>query len=150
MTRAFLGAMMLAAAPLAAQDSELVGTWRVNFAVMVRVENGATTPVIGGGTLTIAASGDSLIGTLNTDSIPNEPMRPVVQMGGKPKGNTVSLTARGKATINMNGNEREMVSLSTWAVTATGDSLTGTLNRQIQGLGMGPGAQPVTGTRKKV
>lgn len=153
MTRAFMCALLFTAAPLAAQESSsLVGTWRVTFPVMMKMENGVITPTMGDGTLTISSSGDSLIGKLETDSIPDTPPRPVLQLSGKPAGNTVSLMARGKATLSLNGGatQREAVSISTWAVTAAGDSLTGTLDRRMEGMSLSTGGpQPVKGSRKR-
>ncbi len=49
----------------------------------------------------------------------------------------------------MNGVEREAISISTWVLTATGDSVSGTVQRRLEGMAMGP--QPpgsLTGTRK--
>jgi hypothetical protein len=150
MKRVLAVAMILGAAPLAAQGAPQVGTWRMTYPVMMRMENGVATPVSGQGTLTISASGDSLLATLESDPIPDAAARPPQQLSGKPSGNSVVLTGKSRATLNMNGNEREAVAISTWNLKVTNDSLNGTLNRSIEGVAI-PGAapQPVTGVRKK-
>jgi hypothetical protein len=106
---------------------------------------------MGDGTLTILSSGDSLLGKLETDPIPDEQPRPTLHLAGKPAGGSVSLVARSVATLNLGGNLREAVSISTWALKATGDSLTGTLDRRMEGMNLPTGGpQPVKGSRKKV
>lgn len=152
MKRVLAVAFVLGAAPLAAQQAPHVGVWRMTYPVKMRVENGMVTPVSGTGTLTISASGDSLLATLEADPMPDVDPRPPLQLGGKPSGANVTLVGRSTATLNFNGNERQAVAVHTWTLTLANDSLNGTVDRQIEGMAMamgGPTAQPVTGVRKK-
>jgi hypothetical protein len=65
------------------------------------------------------------------------------------EGGTV-FTSRSKAKVNIHGGEREVTMLSTWRLRARGDSLTGTVEREIEGLDAGiQGANPVSGIRRK-
>lgn len=148
--RILVGAMVLAAAPLGAQSAAEVGVWRITFPVKVQMQNDVVTPVMGGATLTISASGDSLLGNLVVDSIPGEALRPPQVLGGKSTGKEVVLTGRSQATLNMNGNLREATSVSTWTLRTVGDSISGTVNRSIEGMAMPPmPPQQVSGLRKK-
>lgn len=61
MMRPLLLGMVLVTAPLAAQQSPAIGVWQVSFPAVMKVENGVATPVMGTGTLTVEASGDSLV-----------------------------------------------------------------------------------------
>ena len=68
----------------------------------------------------------------------------------KSSANTVSFVQRSQATLNANGEERQVTVTSTWSLTADGDAITGSVSREMEGM-MGPGmpAQPVSGTRIK-
>ena len=57
---------------------------------------------------------------------------------------------RGMARVNLNGEEKEVTSISTWTLVAKGDALEGTVERRLEGMDApSRGPQPVTGTRLK-
>ena len=146
-TGSLVVALALCGSSLQAQQS-LAGTWDVSYQAGMRIENGEETPIIANGTLTIEVTADSTIATLLITPGPEMPARPPQRMAAANHQPTV-LVVHGKATINTNGVERELKSTSTWTLSASGDDLTGTIERNIEGLAQGPQAVPVKGTRKK-
>ena len=135
---------------LHSQQSPLVGTWQVSYTAGMRIENGMRTLIEATGALTIAAEGDSLVATLVTDPSPDMPARPPARMAGKSTAGGAVFHSRSKATINTNGEEREATSVNSWTLTARGDSLSGTVERSIEGFdGPAPEPRPVSGTRRK-
>ena len=141
---------MLCSGTLQAQNQSLAGTWLVNFQAGMRIEDGVATPLMGTGTLTVQPAGDSLIGMLATTPGPDMPSRPPMRLAAKASTGEATFIAHSKATINMNGVEHEANVVSTWVLRAKGDSLVGTVARQIDSPDAGPQEpRPVTGTRKK-
>jgi hypothetical protein len=136
---------------LAAQAPAFAGTWQVHYPRGTRVENGEATVIWGTGTLTIAAQGDSLIGTLAADSAPNVPPRPPVRLAGKAASPETTFISYSEATLNMNGDMKTATVVSTWTLAVKGDSLVGTVARRLQGYDMGDDqpAQAVKGVRKR-
>lgn len=151
MFRSFVCTLLFGTTALSAQAPALVGTWRLTYPAGARVENGVHTPIISEGTLTVSLQGDSLVGSLLTDPIPDVPARPAVRMAAaRPAGDEVVFTARSEATLTMNGEERTATVVSTWRLVARGDSVSGTVERRLEGMEMGgAGPQPVTGTRAR-
>lgn len=151
MLRSVVCALLLGTTVLRAQEPALVGTWRLTYPAGARVENGVHTPIIAEGTLTVTAQGDSLIGRLVTDPIPDVPARPPARLAAPmPAGEEGVFTARSTATLNMNGEEQTATVVSTWKLAARGDSVSGTVERRIEGMEMGGGGpQPVTGKRAR-
>jgi len=151
MTRAFALSLLVGTSALSAQQPLLVGTWNVSFTAGMRVENGEATPLMATGVLTIVATGDSLLGDLATNPSPELPARPPTHLAGpRTSGGEVVLVSQSEATISMNGDERKATVVGTWRLGVRGDSLVGTVERKIEGVGMGnPGPQPVTGVRTK-
>lgn len=151
MIRSLVCALLLGSTTLSAQQPALVGTWRLTYPAGMRIENGVPTPIISDGTLTVTAQGDSLIGSLVTDPIPDVPARPPARLAApKPASDEAVFTARSEATLNMNGEERTATVVSTWRLAARGDSVSGTVERRIEGMEMGGGGpRPVTGTRAR-
>ena len=149
MTRSLVIALSLACSTLQAQQHPLVGTWQVTFVAGMSIENGVSTPILGGGTLTIEAQGDSLIGTLVRDPMPGVADRPPARLAGKLGDGAVTLVSESKATINMNGEERQSAVVSTWVLNVNGDSLEGTVARKIEGFNEMAEPSPVTGSRKQ-
>lgn len=142
--------LALVASPLSAQEAPHVGKWKVTFPAGMRVENGSATAINGTGTLTIERVNDSLIGTLVVDPIPDLPARPNNRMAAKADGGAeVTFTSIANGTVTINGEDRPITTVSTWKLQVKGDSLSGTVERRIQGAmplpGQGP--QPVTGVR---
>jgi hypothetical protein len=143
-------ALSTAASPLGAQQLPLAGVWRISYAAGFRVENGTATPIMATGTLTIAQQGDSLIGDLVTDPSPSLPQRPPAHLAAPASAGAAVFISRTTATVNINGDKREATAVSTWTLRASADSLSGTVQRSIEGLEAGTqGPSPVTGTRRK-
>lgn len=139
---------ILAAAPVAAQES-LVGTWNVIYPAGVQVENGQQTTVMGSGTLTIAAQGDSLIGDFVPDPVPELETRGPTRMAAPRSSGKVPLVTRSMMVLDVNGEQRGITLTSTWELEARGDSLAGTLSHRVEGADVAaqkPG--PVRGSRK--
>jgi hypothetical protein len=87
---------------------------------------------------------------LVTDPNPALPARPPAHLAGKLGPGEAVLVSRTKATISINGSAGEAVAVSTWKLQAKGDSLSGTVERKLEGHEMGnQEPKPVTGTRKK-
>ena len=99
--------------------------------------------------LTITEVGDSLVATVRMEPNAELPPRPEARFAAlRIAGNQVTFTQRSEAKLNMNGEEHVAVSVSTWTLMAQGDSLSGTLGRQLEGMDMPmPPPQPITGRR---
>lgn len=150
MTR-ILCALVLASSSLAtAQQHPIIGTWEVNYAAGLRMENGAATPMMAAGVLTVVAQGDSLIGELVTTPSATTPARPATRLAAAvTSGAALVFISHSEARMNMNGEEHTTKVVSTWKLTVTGNALEGTTERSIEGMDMGSGGpQPVTGTRR--
>lgn len=147
-TSTLIAALAVCGSSLQAQQA-LAGTWDITYQAGMRIENGVENPIIANATLNVEVRADSTIGTLTIIPGPEMPSRPPTRMAAANSQPTV-FVVEGKATINHNGVERELKSTSTWTLSATGDTLTGTLERNIEGLDQGaPPPVPVKGTRKK-
>ena len=132
-----------------AQNNPIVGSWKVTFIAGTRVENGTPTNINGSGKLLVQRQGDSLIARLVPDPIEGV-ARPESRLAGPNGAGQVVLTSKGKAQVNMNGDVKEVTSISTWTLTARGDALEGTVERRLEGMDApGRGPQPVSGTRIK-
>jgi len=136
---------------LAAQAPSLAGAWQVSYPRGTMIENGEATVMWGTGTLTIVAQGDSLIGTLAADPVPNVTPKPPVRLAGKAASPEAIFISNSEATLNMNGDMKTATVVSTWTLAVKGDSLVGTVDRKLQGYDMGDDqpAQAVKGARKK-
>src|SRR5215813_9725362 len=128
MVRSILFLLVAGASGLAAQQP-LVGAWDVSYVAGMRVEGGDATPITGSGVLTISAEGDSLVGTLVGNPLPDRPARPPLRLAALAGPEQATFGSRGKATLNRNGVESEVTIVSTWKLTAQGDSLRGTVER---------------------
>ena len=145
-------AALLVAVPFAvqAQTHPLVGAWDIEYAAGMRVDNDGPAPIMAKARMTVVAEGDSLIATVKT--VPPEGMsaRADMRLATKIAPGQVTFVYRSQVRMNINGDESTRESVSTWLLDVTGDSLTGTMARQIGGGDMpGGGPQPVTGTRAK-
>ena len=151
---AFLSSSMLVAAVLGgtygsvlAQANPLVGSWKVTFAAGTRIENGTPTTINGTGTLIVGVHGDSLIARLIPDPIEGA-ARPESRLTAASGAGRIVFISKGKAQVNANGDVKDVTSISTWILSATGDALTGTVERKIEGMDApSRGPQPVSGTR---
>lgn len=153
MNRVLLSLLALTATStaLAAQAPGFPGSWQLTYPRGTRVENGEATVMWGTGVLSIASQGDSLIGTLTGDSVPNVAQRPPVRLAAPKAAGEATFVSYSEATLNMNGDMKTATVVSTWSLTVRGDSLVGTVDRKLKGYDMGDDqpAQAVTGVRKK-
>lgn len=150
MTRTFVVVLTLCSSALQAQQQPLVGAWQISYPAGLRIENGAPTPIMATGWLTIEAKGDSLIAELVTDPSPDLPVRPPARLAAKASAGDATFISRTTATLNINGAEREATAVGTWMLGARGDTLSGTVERMLEGHELGTqGPKPVTGTRRK-
>ncbi len=145
-------AALLVAAPFGvqAQAHPIVGAWDIEYAAGMRVENGEPKPVMAKGRMTVVTLGDSLIATVKTVAPEGMPARPDLRLATKAAPGQVTFIYRSQARVNMNGEESVRESVTTWLLDANGDTLTGTMARQISGgeLPAGP-PQPVKGSRAR-
>ena len=144
-------ATLAALAPVRAeaQASPFVGKWAVEITAGMRIEDGEPTPIRAKATLAIVETGDSLVATLTVEPNENVPPRPPARFAAaKVAGNAVTFLQRSEARLNANGEERTAWMVSTWALTVSGNAISGDVRREIEG-GMGPSmpAQPLSGTR---
>ncbi len=151
MTRTIALAFILCSPALQAQQRpSLTGVWRISYPAGLRLENGEPRLVMANGTLTIAARGDSLVGHLVADSTPGLPRRPPARLAGRASAGEAIFTSRTKATLNVNGTRSEATAVSTWILRARGDTLSGTVERRLEGVAARPQEPgPVTGTREQ-
>jgi hypothetical protein len=150
MLRTLCCLIVLHTTALAAQQSPFVGSWQVSYPVGATVENGVNTPILGTGVLEIAAAGDSLVGELNMDANDQFPPRPMQRLVASGAGPEATFIAHTEAQLNMNGEERTATVISTWKLAVKGDSLSGTVERVLEGFEMAnQPPQPVTGVRRK-
>jgi hypothetical protein len=146
----FAAAFALLTQGLAGQQHPIVGTWKLSYPAGMRVENGAPTVITGTGTLSVVVKGDSLIGTLVQDPLDDGTRRPDARLTGAAGHGEVTLIQLSKATLNMNGAERQVTSTSTWKLTVAGEEISGTVDRKVEGVDMpSAGPQPVKGSRIK-
>ncbi len=139
-----------AARSISAQSpNPLVGTWTVTYERGRRVENGEVTRVMGEGRLQLQASGDSLVATLAAGARPDGSVPPPATFGGRVAGDSAVFTQKQSVRINMNGEESTRDVVLTWVLRASGDSLSGTLAREMAAMPEAPEPSPVTGKRVK-
>ncbi len=151
--RTLAATLFLSASPalLSAQTSPFIGDWSVEVTAGMRIENDEPTPIRAKARLSIVAKGDSLVATLVVDPIPDTPPRPPATFAtARVPGSEIRFVQRSQATLNMNGDERQATVVSTWTLKVDGDTISGIVAREIEGM-MGPGMppQPVSGTRVK-
>lgn len=152
MKRVLLCLLALHAAPLSAQAPSFVGSWQLTYPRGKTIENGEATTIWGKGVLTIVSKGDSLIGTLVGDPVPDLPPRPPARLAAAATKGEANFVSRTEATMNQNGNESTVTVVSSWKLVVRGDSLVGTVAREVEGFdtgGAAPPAEEVKGSRKK-
>ena len=149
MTRAILLCLILGASALSAQQSSLIGTWNLSYPGGMRIENGEATPVMVTGVLTVVAASDSLIGDLITNPSNELPARPPARLAAPLTGGAeVVFVSHSEATLNMNGESGKATVISRWRIGVRGDSLVGTVERELEGFEMANhDPQPVRGSR---
>lgn len=135
---------------LSAQQTPLVGAWRITYPGELRMRNGVADPVMVNGTLTFQTQGDSLVAELVTDPSPDLPPRPTLRLAARSNAGDPVFVTRSKATLRMNGSEREATVVNTWTFGVKGDSLAGSVDRKLEGVDApGAGPLPITGSRRK-
>lgn len=138
---------VLVPAPLLAQDP-LVGTWKVTYPAGARVDNGEQSVIMGTGTLRIAAQGDSLVGELLADPVPDLPTRGPRRLAGLAGHGSASLVSLAMGMVDSNGVQRAIMVQSTWQLQAKGDSVIGVLTHKVDGAeGMAQDPGQVRGVR---
>lgn len=144
-------ALSLGVAParLTAQSPALVGVWSVTFAAGMRNEGGVETPIMQSGSLKITSEGDSLVAVMTMQPPPGMPARPSSRMAASASATPAVFVLKSQARLNMNGEELTRTAISTFSLKASGDSLSGTLTRVIEGIDFPSSPMPVTGTRSK-
>jgi hypothetical protein len=150
MIRILLCLTALATTTLAAQQSPFVGSWDISYPAGARMENGMSTPIMGTGVLKIALTADSLVGELTINPSADLPPRPKQRLVASGAGAEATFIAHTEANLNMNGEERTAIVISTWKLAVEGDSLSGTVERVLEGFEIAnQPPQPVTGVRRK-
>jgi len=135
---------------LSAQSHPLAGTWNVDVPAGMRVENDVATPIMAKGVLSLQVQGDSLVGTLAVEPPAGRPARPASRLAARLAPQPVVFVQSTQATVNVNGSESTRRVTSTFNLTASGDSLHGTVDRRVQGEdGMSAGPLPLAGARAK-
>lgn len=89
---------------------------------------------------------------MKADSLAGYPKRPPQMLSGKPGSGEVILIGKSQATISLGqgGETRTATAYQTWRLKVAGDSLTGTVQRSVEGVGMQTGGPlPFSGSRKQ-
>jgi hypothetical protein len=136
-------------APVAAQaTSPLLGTWSIVWGIGNRIESGVETPIKATGRLVIVSAGDSLLATVTTLSRDDgSPPRPPMSFSGKATAGGAEFTQRSEATMNMNGDVRKVPSVAKWVLSLDGQTLRGTISRELIGVEIPPSTSELTGTK---
>lgn len=150
LVRAVLVALVtLVATTAAAQSSALAGKWDIEYQRGVRNENGEVTAEMGKATLTLEQRGDSLVGEFVPFTPDGKPGTKKTAFAAKASGASAVFVTTAEARLNMNGEERTVKSILTWSLAANGDTLTGSMKRELDGFDMPNAASEVRGTRAK-
>ncbi len=137
-------------APLPAQTpNPLVGTWSVEYEVGRRMEDGQATSIMGKGTFTIVSSGDSLLVTIQAPPRPDGSVVPPSTVGARISNGTAVINQKQTARMNINGEVTVHEVTITWNLQASGDTLSGTMAREIPMMSEPLAPSPVKGTRVK-
>ena len=145
-------ALAWSTAPLAAQTApSLAGRWNIEWELGRIIQNDDVRIIKATGTLSVVPSGDSLLASFEVKSRSDgAPLPKPFTLSGRANGDGATFLQRQEARLNMNGEEMVRQVKVTWNLRATGDTLTGDMQREIEGLMMGSGdAAPVTGSRVK-
>lgn len=133
----------------AQSPAALAGKWSIEYERGRRMENGEATVIMGKGTVTIAAQGDGFAATFESGARPDGSVPPPSTALGTVKGDSVVFVQEQTVTINLNGESREAKVTLTWTFSAAGDTLGGSLARELPGMPEPLPASPVKGTRMK-
>lgn len=147
LSAAFVAAVLSSVDTLPAQANPLVGKWRIEYERGRRLENGAPTSIMGTGTIAIAAKGDSLVAILESGPRPDGSPTPPSMFSGRPTGDGTVFVQKANVQVNQNGELRSVEVTLTWTLSASGDTLTGTLLRATPMMPESQSPTPVKGTR---
>lgn len=141
----FLIAAALLIGPVAAnaQAHPLTGKWSVEYAAGMRIENETPTPIMAKAALTVESVGDSLIATLVTEPTADLPPRPPVRLAARRADGAMTFVQRTTLRMNRDGEESSHPATITWQLEVSGDAISGTIERRIEGMEM-PGGPPAT------
>ncbi|MEO5799925.1 MAG: hypothetical protein ABIZ70_11025 [Gemmatimonadales bacterium] len=147
---AVVALLVLPVSAVQAQANPLVGKWTLALVVGMRMDGTEHTPVMGEASFVVEAKGDSLIGSMTQAPPEGRPQRPATRFAAKAVEGEVMFVVHTQSTISVNGEESVKNVTSTWKLSAKGDALAGTVDRQIEGLeAPNGGPQPVKGMRVK-
>ncbi len=150
--QSLVAAAALLVLPAAAQSQShpMTGKWAVEYAAGMRVENDVPTPIMAKASLTVEAVGDSLIATLVTEPTADLPPRPPVRLATRRADGKVAFVQRTTLRMNRDGEESSHPATITWQFEVSGDAISGTIERKVEGMELPvgvPGA--LKGTRVK-
>lgn len=134
-----------------AQAQPVLGTWSIDWELGRRVENGDVQSIKATGTLTLKTVGDSVVATVTVASRSDGmPAPKPYTMTGRLTADGATLSQVQQMRLNVNGEETVHEARVTWRVTATGDALSGEIEREMPGMMLagGPPAR-IAGTRVK-
>lgn len=131
-----------------AQSHPLVGTWNVTVPVGMRITGGEPEYLTTTGVLTVSSTADSLIAMLKLEPLEGRPARPASRLAARLASGKVSFTSVSSAQVSVNGDAVAQQATSTYVFEATGETLIGTVSREIPGTA-NMAAQPIKGTRAK-
>ena len=129
-----------------AQSHLLAGQWNISTPLPMRGENGQPTMVIRKGLMTITVAGDSLIANLKMEPQPGEPARRDQRLVGLRRDGIVRLLHVSTAALRGGSEDLQRQASTTYALDAKGDTLTGVIQMQVEGIPDIP-EFPLTGTR---
>lgn len=141
--------VMTSTAAHAQSTAPLIGTWDIEYQRGQRIENGEVTAVMGKAVMLIAPSGDSLLATLKQSPRPDGTPVPDAIIGGRVSNGSAVFVQKLSAQMNMNGDVRTVDGKATWTLQATGDTLSGSVLREIPMMPVAAEPSPVKGTRAK-
>ena len=141
--------LVLTAPAASAQGNPLAGRWTVEYQRGMRNENGEMTPIMGTATLALEQRGDSLVGTLTPAAGDQGNAPPAQPFAAKAGANGATFVVKTQARLNMNGEVVMKDMTLTWELSASGDALSGTMQRAIEGADFPSEPAPVKGTRIK-
>ena len=119
----------LGASEAAAQSVAGTYTWEV--ATRMRRDEGGTETVDekAQARLTIQLKGDSIVGSYAV-ALPGRET-PAREVRGTWKGNTITFNISSRATLNVNGDERQVETVQVYTATIDGDEIKGTITVQV-------------------
>lgn len=140
---------------LMAQSHPLNGDWSLVFVAEAPGQDGHGGHGSLTGTLSVVASGDSIVATIATKSADGHASSAPIRMLARLSANdaTAVFVVREQRQLNLGGETRYATIVSTWNFRAIGDSLAGTVDRRvtgIEGVHIEPGEpQQITGARQR-